>query len=418
MAAISTTGTLTAGNSRTFALAPGSALTLTLLPNCRVTVTETPETVSASDAGGNSPRTHNHQLAGVVTYGPYAMGGSVVVENASNSGSTVTWERKDTVITTDSTGTFLVSGDGTVIELGGGGGGGSTTLLKADASTVTSIDASNLACLDLTMDASVSLVFSDVPAGLWQLRLIERQSPTGGHSITWPANTLWTDGTAPTQSLSQNAVDLYDLFTIDQGATWFGTQRYRGGAGATLLSDTVARGDSASSAGTCDTGQSWSALTGTWGVSSNKIYRVGITSSDTQLSIDVGAPWTTYSATVLHTAEFPGLAFDITDASNFYVVLATSAADAVNPRSLQIHKRVAGTYTLVGQSANNIFSNGTDLPITIVRNAGTRLITVKLSGTTVISATDASLAISQKVGMRLQTSLGTNAARWSAIQVS
>ena len=51
MAAISTTGTLTAGNSRTFALAPGSALTLTLLPNCRVTVTETPETVSASDAG-------------------------------------------------------------------------------------------------------------------------------------------------------------------------------------------------------------------------------------------------------------------------------------------------------------------------------------------------------------------------------
>ena len=116
MAAITTTGTLTAGNSRTFDLAPGSALTLSLLPNCRVTVTETPETVSASDAGGNSPRTHNHQLAGGVTYGPYAMGGSVVVENASNSGSTVTWGRKDTAVTTDSTGTALVSGDGTAIQ--------------------------------------------------------------------------------------------------------------------------------------------------------------------------------------------------------------------------------------------------------------------------------------------------------------
>ena len=115
MAAITTTGTLTAGNSRTFALAPGSALTLTLLPNCRVTVTETPETVSASDAGGNSPRTHNHQLAGVFTYGPYAMGGSVVVANASNSGSTVTWGRKDTVVTTSSDGTSLVSGDGTLL---------------------------------------------------------------------------------------------------------------------------------------------------------------------------------------------------------------------------------------------------------------------------------------------------------------
>lgn len=111
MAAITTTGTLTAGNSRTFDLGPGSALTLTLLPNCRVTVTETPETVSASDAGGNSPRTHNHQLAGVFTYGPYAMGGSVVVDNASNSGSTVTWGRKDTAVTTDSAGTSLVSGD-------------------------------------------------------------------------------------------------------------------------------------------------------------------------------------------------------------------------------------------------------------------------------------------------------------------
>lgn len=112
MAAITTTGTLTAGNSRTFALAPGSALTLTLLPNCRVTVTETPETVSASDAGGNSPRTHNHQLAGVFTYGPYAMGGSVVVDNASNSGSTVSWGRKDTVVSTSSDGTSLVDGAG------------------------------------------------------------------------------------------------------------------------------------------------------------------------------------------------------------------------------------------------------------------------------------------------------------------
>jgi len=115
MAAITTTGTLTAGNSRTFALAPGSALTLTLLPNCRVTVTETPETVSASDAGGNSPRTHNHQLTGVFTYGPYAMGGSVVVDNASNSGSTVTWGRKDTTVSTSSDGLSLVSGDGNVV---------------------------------------------------------------------------------------------------------------------------------------------------------------------------------------------------------------------------------------------------------------------------------------------------------------
>jgi lysophospholipase L1-like esterase len=112
MAAILTTGTLTAGNSRTFALAPGSALTLTLLPNPRVSVTETPETVSASGVGGNAPRSHFLQYGGVFTYGPYPMGGSIVVSNASNSGSTVTWGRKDTTVSTSSDGTSLVSGDG------------------------------------------------------------------------------------------------------------------------------------------------------------------------------------------------------------------------------------------------------------------------------------------------------------------
>lgn len=145
MAAITTTGTLTAGNSRTFALAPGSALTLTLLPNCRVTVTETPETVSASDAGGNSPRTHNHQFAGVFTYGPYVMGGSVVVDNASNSGSTVTWGRKDTTVSTSSDGLSLVSGDGNRSPF--------PTILKMDANLVRTAAGDSSDATDVTMSS-------------------------------------------------------------------------------------------------------------------------------------------------------------------------------------------------------------------------------------------------------------------------
>lgn len=97
MALLTSMSTLAAGASRTFTLPPGSALTLTTLPNCRVTVTETPETVSASGVGGNASRVHDLQLAGVVTYGPYAMGGSVVVAVASNSGSTVTWVKSDAI---------------------------------------------------------------------------------------------------------------------------------------------------------------------------------------------------------------------------------------------------------------------------------------------------------------------------------
>ena len=72
------TGTLTAGQSRTFNLAPASAVTLTLLPNARVTITETPTGVSGSGLGGNATRVHEPRLPGTFTYGPYPMGGSVL----------------------------------------------------------------------------------------------------------------------------------------------------------------------------------------------------------------------------------------------------------------------------------------------------------------------------------------------------
>ena len=111
MSTTTTTGTLAAGSSKTFTLAPGGAVSLTLSPNVRVTITETPESVSGSGVGGNTSRVHEPQLPGTFAYGPYAMGGVVVVAVASNSGSSVAWTRKDTVVTTSSDGTSLVSGD-------------------------------------------------------------------------------------------------------------------------------------------------------------------------------------------------------------------------------------------------------------------------------------------------------------------
>jgi len=92
------TGILTAGQSRTFNLSPASAVTLTLSPNVRVTITETPATVAATGLGGNASRVHEPRLPGVVTYGPYPMGGSVLVENESNSGSSVAWVRSDSIV--------------------------------------------------------------------------------------------------------------------------------------------------------------------------------------------------------------------------------------------------------------------------------------------------------------------------------
>lgn len=118
MSTTTTTGTLAAGSSKTFTLAPGAAVSLTLSPNVRVTITESPESVSGSGVGGNTTRTHEPQLPGTFAYGPYAMGGVVVVAVASNSGSSVAWTRKDTVVTTSSDGTSLVSGAGTNFYIG------------------------------------------------------------------------------------------------------------------------------------------------------------------------------------------------------------------------------------------------------------------------------------------------------------
>jgi hypothetical protein len=125
MGTSTSTSTLAVGASRTFNLSPGSALTLVAPPNVRATVTETPNTVSASGVGGNAPRTHNLQLGQTVTYGPYEMGGAVVVANASNSGGAITWVRSDSIVAESASGAAsLVSGDGIPFIPGAAGGDG------------------------------------------------------------------------------------------------------------------------------------------------------------------------------------------------------------------------------------------------------------------------------------------------------
>ena len=107
------TGTLIAGQSRTFNLSPASAVTLTLSPNVRVTITETPATVAATGLGGNASRVHEPRLPGTFTYGPYPMGGTVVVDVESNSGSSVGWVRSDSIIAESADGAqALVDGGG------------------------------------------------------------------------------------------------------------------------------------------------------------------------------------------------------------------------------------------------------------------------------------------------------------------
>jgi lysophospholipase L1-like esterase len=75
------TVTLAPGSSRTYNLAPGEAVTVATEPNCYVTVTETPDVITTADQGGQTNvRTSILQYKGEWTYGPYALGGTVVVD--------------------------------------------------------------------------------------------------------------------------------------------------------------------------------------------------------------------------------------------------------------------------------------------------------------------------------------------------
>lgn len=158
------TGTLTAGQSRTFDLAPASAVTLTLLPNARVTITESPATVAATGLGGNATRVHEPRLPGTFTYGPYPMGGTVVVENESNSGSTVSWTEtsavRDPLLPLYGVALFE-PGDGQTLTTNAGAG---ATL---DASGVETIDGEEWRYYTITATAgSSNYVEANVPAFL------------------------------------------------------------------------------------------------------------------------------------------------------------------------------------------------------------------------------------------------------------
>jgi len=173
MALSTSTDSLAVGASRAFNLSPGSALTLVAPPNCRVTVTETPNTVSASGVGGNASRVHNLQLGQTVTYGPYPMGGTVVVANASNSGGAVTWVRSDALVAESASGAVsLVSGDGTPFQTVPEKRGGSrllsgkpwlrqpttTTGLTAIGSvTLTATTRNGRNCIEITSPANTSV---------------------------------------------------------------------------------------------------------------------------------------------------------------------------------------------------------------------------------------------------------------------
>src|SRR5690606_6906950 len=83
--------------------------------------------------------------------------------------------------------------------------------------------------------------------------------------------------------------------------------------------DTFARPDSATSLGTADTGQTWTAHAGTWGISGGQAYHAG--NGLGLASLDAGFPFGTYEVTVTDaSAGGWAIAFRVEDDRNYYRV--------------------------------------------------------------------------------------------------
>lgn len=151
-------------------------------------------------------------------------------------------------------------------------------------------------------------------------------------------------------------------------------------SGPTLATDGFTRADSVVTLGSLETGQPWTALTGTWGISSNEAYMVSTTLDGVATfnvlatqSIDITAHIHT-TATVNRTDR--GIVFRCIDTNNFLLVQLLDTA--TDDRLVRIVKRVGGTYTMLNQTVPGAWTPNDqfDLRVTLSSETGDRVIRV------------------------------------------
>lgn len=117
-------------------------------------------------------------------------------------------------------------------------------------------------------------------------------------------------------------------------------------------SDNFNRADSTTTLGTpSDGGSDWSALSGTWGISSNQGYAPGSTSQVAVLESNSSGAEVQY--TMATTSGNYGVVARATDGSNYLVFDFVAATGAIF-----IRKTVAGTPTTLATDTISAFSNG------------------------------------------------------------
>ena len=89
------------------------------------------------------------------------------------------------------------------------------------STTSTTLDLSTSNFFNLTLSSNTTLIFSNAPSGrAFYFSILAKQDATGGRNITWPATSKYAGGSAPPQTTTANAVDLWNVLTYDGGSTY------------------------------------------------------------------------------------------------------------------------------------------------------------------------------------------------------
>lgn len=180
--------------------------------------------------------------------------------------------------------------------------------------------------------------------------------------------------------------------------------RFAPAVGGPVVSDAFNRADSTTTLGTADTGQAWTALSGTWGISSNQAYCVD--ANDGRVAaIETGSTdqTVTVTATIPNSSSYPGVLARLTDADNFYLA-------QINTGSTTIYRNSAG-YSLLGTGSGA--ASGDVLEFSVI---GTSL-NLDVNGGSVISLTNSGITSGSLAGIRYATSSGSPAIRWDDFSV-
>ncbi len=101
---------------------------------------------------------------------------------------------------------------------------------------------------DITLTGNTILAINDPPSNLryGEMKIIVHQDSTGGYTLSWPVNVWWPGATTPTMSPAADAVDMYEIVTLNGGLYYLGrTLAAYGPSPATITVDVLTLSGSA-----------------------------------------------------------------------------------------------------------------------------------------------------------------------------